>query len=404
MRRATPDPSSSHDKPRVRIHVNGRVAGVKPIVTRLMAPLLVTRHLAYEEGGPSGVTSRVQRDPHALGTKDDQLIIQAGLTSKVASVLEKHGHEVEIIDSTEPRPRVELDATVLGKLLDEESAFVRAVMANRHGQILAPRLEDRVAQAAAAARAFPEAVISYIVTSRSGARKFHKQLSSRLHEPVALQNEGGYVHSYTRLLVGTGAGLDPDIPDIIIFIKAAEAIAKQFDPYFERFTNQHVLGFVSGTEQLGARERLRLEARLGPVVFAFPGPMGAPAQVRVLVAESPTTTPPSRSADSLERKRQVVWHNDRRNAAVAAIAEALATGRPDDLYTYGLGLDGVDHLAGITNPRVAVLVESPEHGRALARRLTAWSFLTYTGRTGEPAPGGAVDAVGSPGTELEFAL
>ncbi len=106
-------------------------------------------------------------------------------------------------------------------------------------------------------------------------------------------------------------------------------------------------------------------------------------------------TPPS--ADALERKRQSVWHNGRRNRVIAQIAEALASGHPDALYCHGLGLDGVDHLAGLENPRVAVLVESPEHGSKLNQLLPGWTLLSGRAGRGDDekaagaGPGDALD-------------
>jgi hypothetical protein len=86
--------------------------------------------------------------------------------------------------------------------------------------------------------------------------------------------------------------------------------------------------------------------------------------------------PYSGPATSLERKRMAVWQNSRRNAAIAKIARAKADGRVADLWPYGLLLeqDALEARAR-AGGRVAILVESPEHGRALALLLPNWSLL-----------------------------
>jgi hypothetical protein len=121
-----------------------------------------------------------------------------------------------------------------------------------------------------------------------------------------------------------------------------------------------------------------LESQLGPVIDSVPDPTCQAAEVRVLVADSPPVAFPG-CVDALDRKRRTIWRCNRRNAAVAEIAEALAAGCLEPLWQHGLLLDSDDafrHVAG-HGPRVAVLVESPEHGRALKTKLLPdWRLLT----------------------------
>ena len=240
-------------------------------------------------------------------------------------------------------------------------------------------------------------------------------------EPVLLLNEGGYVVAETRLKVCTRAGVDESTSDVIIFPEATDAITAWYvgiggteaeqaaaaldrvmarcegreaslppvHPPRMKISNQHVYGFISPDVHLGARERLRLEWMLGPVIHRVAGFDGPLAGVEVLVAEVPPIPVPAH-VGGLARKRQSIWQLDQRNTVIAEVAAALASGCAEALWKHGLLLDGASiaaFRAGIEpSSRVAILVESPPHGRELARRLSGWPL-----RHGRWAGGRSVD-------------
>jgi hypothetical protein len=215
-----------------------------------------------------------------------------------------------------------------------------------------------VALVAAAALALPHACISIGVASRSLAVSFHARLSRRLHEPVALHHKHGVVFSEERLRVATAGSLDPWWSDLVLIVEVSDAITRLFQRTMSELKNgQAAYGFVDESKRLGARERLRLEGVLGPIIHRL-GP--GPAMVSVLVVKlEPVQTLNVR--DALERKRQEIWSNQVRNAAIARTAIMVADGRAGPTIRPG--------------SNVTVLVESPEHGRALARLLEGWPLL-----------------------------
>jgi hypothetical protein len=215
-----------------------------------------------------------------------------------------------------------------------------------------------VALVAAAALAFPHACISIGVASRSLAVSFHARLSRRLREPVALHHKHGVVFSEERLRVATAGSLDPWWSDLVLFVEASGAITRRFIPTLSEVKyGQTAFGFVDESKLLGARERLRLEGYLGPIIHRV-GP--GPATVSVLVVKL-KPVPPLGVHDALERKRRAIWSNRLRNAAIARAATLCAR----------------ESTGFLPRPAstVAVLVESPEHGRALARLLEGWPLL-----------------------------
>jgi hypothetical protein len=119
--------------------------------------------------------------------------------------------------------------------------------------------------------------------------------------------------------------------------------------------------------------QLRLEAMAGPVIYRR-----RLRRHRVRVVLLPVTTCPPAGTTPLERKRLWYWHNADRNQAIANVAQAFAY--LDWPYLHQAGLTMVD-LAEHTYRNfcwVAVLVESPEHGRQLLPLLPGWTMLDNT--------------------------
>jgi hypothetical protein len=82
-------------------------------------------------------------------------------------------------------------------------------------------------------------------------------------------------------------------------------------------------------------------------------------------------------ADALGRKRALYWRNGPRNDFLAAVARAVVAGRrttpPRPVYPESWPMP--------RKPAVAVVVESPEHGRELLRRLPGWRLRAAAGCT-----------------------
>jgi hypothetical protein len=391
-------PGADGNRKTVRVLLDGTSAFLEPGMPDILQPVLRAQHDAFVEGGPRGFTHTRKRELYFVAGQDRSQIL-VGFVPLITSILRQRGHEVVIEDLRPPRSGMIVDEAAIGRLVKDEAAFVQTLVQNRRGQVIAPRLHDRVALVAAAATALPAARITVVAASRSGAQSFFDRLGLRLREKLVLFNSGGVVRCDARLKVTTWASLDEGTTDLLVFADATDVLSQRFLEAFAQLTNQHVFGFLARDDRLGARERMRLEGLLGPVVHEVFGPDGVPARVHVLVAEVPWA-PVSSAAGGLERKRRAVWHNDHRNAAIAGVASALAAGRPESLCEYGLALDNAGHVALSPDPGIVVLVESPEHGRELARLLPGWVLLEGTGRGQEvhqAAPGGPQDV---PGDEL----
>ncbi len=178
----------------------------------------------------------------------------------------------------------------------------------------------------------------------------------------------------SRLHVTSIFSLDPGFCDIILFAESDQVVSGLCKQVWEFIGNQVVIGFSVRGQRRSEFARVVLEGRLGPVIYEVPGPKGRRADVRVVMAESALVSVPGHDT-ALERKQHAIWHNDRRNNAIACVASALVTGRPDGLWQHGLFLENDEAFAGLGRPpRVAVLVEGLEHGQELVSRLPGWEL------------------------------
>jgi hypothetical protein len=341
----------------VRVRVFGTIALVEGLPRSEIPSYLLSTATISQPGGKRGIRLRAERQRHARFVPAG-LQIPAGLASRVAAQVERTGRTVELRDETKNRPGLDVDEHALARLAPREAAFIATIRAQHRGLISAPRLNDRVALVATAALAFPHARISIGVASRALAASFHARLSHRLCEPIALHHKHGVVFSEERVRVATAGSLDPWWSDLVFFVEASDAITRLFQPSMCELKNgQSAYGFVDESKRLGERELLRLEGFLGPIIHRV---SRGPATVSVLVVNL-KPVPTLGVGDALERKRRAIWGNQDRNAVIARTATLLG------------------RQSGGFLPRpvstVAVLVESPEHGRTLAGLLEGWPLL-----------------------------
>jgi hypothetical protein len=359
----------------IRIIIQTALAIIEPLPDLRRHPWLVTSRHQFESGGPRGIRSRLVLDTHGR-INDGKLFVDVGILPRIVAELKRSGRQFTIVDETPPRERVVVDEQAQAKMPPEESAFLDAIMANHRGLIHAPRLNQRIALIAAAAGALPKARISVGVASRALAKLVHKLISPRLRESVALYHKHTIAHSSARLQVTTAGSLHPWDSDVVFFVQVEDSLIQLFRPTLRELNQgQRAFAFAGRGPNLGTRERLFVERLFGPTIHSVGNPADRPAGVDLLIADVGSDRY-SGPATPLERKRRAVWQNSRRNAAIAKIARAMADGQVEDVWPYGLLLNpGALEARARAGGRVAILVESPEHGRALARLLHNWSLL-----------------------------
>ncbi|AGA26383.1 hypothetical protein [Singulisphaera acidiphila] len=254
----------------------------------------------------------------------------------------------------------------------ETQVFVESLAENRRGQLEVCGRRDKIRLIVAMARAYPDATISVLTTSIRRGRWLRHFLAQGSRKPVE-HFHGGSFRSEVRLRVCTFNSFENQQTDILVFERTEEAASAMSIEHQKLIADHRVYGFGERGNRYGTRTRLLIEALVGPTIYQVPDHNGRRAPVRVLLSESPLVTLPP-GLDPLERKRLAVWHHDRRNSVIANLAKAFDAGQV-------VGFPGhdshVDDRGGLSRTidgklRMAVLVESPEHGSELARRLPGW--------------------------------
>ena len=261
-------------------------------------------------------------------------------------------------------------------LSDEERAFVGDITRMPGGSIVVPKPSQIVQRAALMGAVFPMCRMLVVGSNRQAVDQLCREWPRHTDRPIT-SDPGRYrsMPRESRLLVVTTEMFDKTSPhewDMLVFLDARAAVSKKGFENALRYSKQLRYCFVQEGAHLDDVQRFKLEAAFGPVIHQHQHEDGAVREVLVLQAEMPEAYLPI-GARSLERKR-TLWHSRSRNLAISKIAQAFSRRDKKPLWEHGLFLGQEDIFNGYDyNPKVAILVESLEHGRELAR-LTGWEL------------------------------
>jgi hypothetical protein len=328
------------------------------------------------EPGPAGIVVRRRTGQLYNREEDGRLAAPANLAPVVADHLAGRGLSVQLTDS---RPRPQRLKTIDSSLLDVVTTPQRELLelcAKAHSGLIRydPGVSpDRIV--ALICRLFPVARIAIGLPGKKKVRDVYRGLRRAIGNRVRTVKDvlerrwdpSPYV------LVATLRCLEHCQPfdwDLVLLPDAPAIVAPGYQIPLVTLHGYPVFGLVGAGMRLSRRERLPLIAKSGPLLFTMAGtPPRRPVRV---VGVTPPHMHPGQHADPLARKRAVFWGNHRRNGFLAQLAVALS--EKDEQTLMEFGLEPVSGASGGA-PRVVVLVESPEHGRALVKRLPEWQLL-----------------------------
>ncbi len=354
-------------------------APVNPVLFSTLREHLEYDELRFEAGGPLGHQSRpVTR---RLFNVDDRgrLVVMAGAVPTIVGVLREHGLQVTIRDHRRWPPRCEQpNAGLLGELTEPERQLLNAITTNHLGQIVVQGQTETVRTIELICRYWRDAIVLMPVATRRRLDDLYDALAGPLRGRLS-KARGRNWSSGTNRVVCTYdslATVRADSVDIVIFSEPSTVLNKKvFEAVAELPAEILRYSIFQSGYSLDPASQLRLESLCGPVIWRTPDPRGEPAGVRVTVCDGPSV-PLINSQGPLDRKRRAYWHNGPRNRIVAQIATAFAEADQTALWQHGIGLDEGEELPAGRRARVAVLVESPEHGEAVGQMLPGWSLLT----------------------------
>jgi hypothetical protein len=217
--------------------------------------------------------------------------------------------------------------------------------------------------------------VMVVADSRREMYRITHLMRKRLKEPVLYMTKENSL-SESRIEVGPVGSLDLMLADVVLLANANQALLKKTSEYLSFLSRQRIYGLRLISEQESLRRKLLLEGIIGPVLLHAGPPWKLPREVLVLLADWRCRSS-AYSPFGLEWKRHAIWQNSDRNEAIAEIAQALVAGDLVALGEHGIFPHADGEAILEEHPRrVAILVESLEHAKAMVARLPGWRVVT----------------------------
>jgi hypothetical protein len=374
----------------VSITVAHNFAVVAPAPLDLLEAELTCSRTFFDNGGPNGHRSRTGRQ--RLFTFDDQgrALIFPGLAPRFAEILRQWGHEVVVRNDRAPPVRCQrTEQQLLAELQPAERELLAALAGNYSGQVVVRNRRDVLRAIEIVCRWCPEANVMVPVATIERVNELYDGLVGPLDGNIGRARGANWARTSHRMICAHAALTSADYEGIdVVLVTDPQSFFREtmlrtlpFLPggEFGQVHGAHRrIAILQGEPRLDAETRLYLEGYCGPVVYRVPDPRGQMRPVQVHVCEGPHQAV-MEELSALDRKRQTCWHHDRRNALVAQLARAAAAGDVEALWECGVGLHCELELPSPSgNARVIVLVESPEHGRAVQKVLPGWPLIAGT--------------------------
>lgn len=366
-------------------------------------PILSRPRKQFAADGVSGVrTEQVSICYYEVDSRG-RLITSAGLVPRLASELRKQGHTVQVVDRTRWQVLNEADHSVFqgADVSADDRELLEIVSGTPRGQIIVRRNSDIPQRIALLVRLFPSARMLIVCRNSRDADSLYRSLRRRLGKGIYPHTDVNWADQ-TRVVVGTEQSLSSanDLDwNVIVFVGAEPAIHEEPAGRAARMQDHLMYCIRTERRQLGPHETLQLEYICGPEIWRAPDPAGQKVEIRVLMPQGPVVHLPGHTAQepALDRKRLTIWHNEARNECIADLAAAFADGDVQTLWERGLLLhddeDGLRREFG--EPRVAIMVESTEHGQRLLQLLNGWSLIDNTRNRSKGDTPSDLDRVGN---------
>jgi len=235
-----------------------------------------------------------------------------------------------------------------------------------------------------------------LVATKNEARRLSHKLRPGLRYDVRVGTGSTQYRSTNRVVATIASGqIYDDAWDIIIYAFAEQLAGMKVLKAALETAGPRVYGMVKSGHPLPLQTQLIVEGVCGPVIYETPDPRGREADVHVMTLQAPWMPAPGKLTALERKRRRMYWHNDERNAAIADVAEAFAAGDEESLWNHGLFFDDdVDPvIEDNSGPRVAIVVESPEHGRVVVDRLPGWQLLDGVVQRTDKGAGDVLDRV-----------
>jgi len=198
------------------------------------------------------------------------------------------------------------------------------------------------------------------VATRAKSQEIASCLSRQLGEDVRYVS-GGDWQSPTRVVVGTYRSLDTSDPadwDVLVYEDVMQASCDATIDARNAYDNHRIYGFIDPAKNRTKNQELAHEALVGPIIYHNEESSGSRFRVQLIDYEHRVQELPS----SRRERSKDVWGDDKRNHAIACTAQGIMDRTIDVGSAWGVW--------------PIILVETPQHARALGDLLPGWQVLT----------------------------
>ncbi len=174
----------------------------------------------------------------------------------------------------------------------------------------------------------------------------------------------------------------PEDWDIVVFADPQSALAATTIWMAARLPYQLLYALLPHDRVLDTEDQFWLRAIVGERTFHALPAAERPGAVQILWVKGRSAVFAGNALSARDRKEERIWNNPARNQLIAEIALALRQQDGAGLQGYGLDLDNGVLRRHAGKPRVAILVEVPEHGLQLQALLPQWPLYSGTAKPG----------------------
>lgn len=358
----------------VHVTVRGDVAAICAVVLKPHFDLSGANVLEQEIAGfVSGMQVWSHDAYYRLG---DQVFIHAQNLPRVLKHLKARGQWVELSEYKDwPQLSRATQANHVPGLASWEASAVQAVGDQPWGQILAAR-SMAPGMIAALVQFYNSENVLVVTKNAESVKHIARELRQRTNRHVSTGIE---IARNTEPLVHIQplSGLDRSGHDwpVLIFADAESARSDTGMRQAVSMPDSLIYAIVSTEMKLDQEDLLRLRVTCGPELYRLTDAPFTGTAVTVLLVRAKRKRRGS-PRNPLRRKRMHLWDNDPRNQQVAELAEAFAAADLVTLGQLGVPVEALQQqLQDLgRQPRVAIVVESPNHARRLRLMLPEWQI------------------------------
>ena len=299
-------------------------------------------------------------------------LISPGGVVRAIRLVSKMGLDVDVA-WVPKRPGTKLVRSVLTDLRKVNHALINEIAERRRGLVEAGRRKERLNLLAAIIQLHPNARCQVLVGSIREGEWVAQRLRSCNFSAAYVKSPQSPLPASTVVVSYSGYANANNF-DVFVFWDAACATQHHCRQVMQLTGGHRVFGFVDAgwsAERNSVRKTL-IESLVGPVLDASVSEAKS-AQRGLVLLPYRCKVKVDEDADALERKRRLVWQNNSRNSVIADFAAELVGGTERASQEVQ---QARQHL-GTQAVRAVCLVESPEHGQRLARKLPGWTVVTY---------------------------